>query len=150
MAMNAWRTVPGFSGLSGSIEASDAKGNLHLASQKATLDLPRVFPEPRIALDTLSGQVQWERPAAGPLAFRIAGLSYSNRDLAGTAFGTYQYAEKGGGTIDLSAQLARASAKNLSRYLPLAAIMGTQTREWLTRSIRAGSSTDVRLRLKAT
>jgi len=148
MAMNAWRTVPGFSGLSGSIEASDAKGNLHLASQKATLDLPRVFPEPRIALDTLSGQVQWERPANGPLAFRIAGLSYANRDLAGTAFGTYQYAEKGGGTIDLSAQLARASAKNLARYLPLAAIMGTQTREWLTRSIRAGSSTDVRLRLK--
>jgi uncharacterized protein (TIGR02099 family) len=148
MTMNAWRTVPGFSGLSGSIEASDAKGNLHLASQKATLDLPRVFPEPRIALDTLSGQVQWERPATGALAFRIAGLSYANRDLAGTAFGTYQHSEKGAGTIDLAAQLSRASAKNLARYLPLGAIMGVATREWLTRSIRAGSSTDVRLRLK--
>ncbi len=147
LAMNAWRTVPGFSGLSGSVEASDAKGTLHLASQKAALALPRVFPEPYIALDALSGQVQWERPASGPLAFRINGLSYSNRDLAGTAFGTYQHGEKGG-TVDLTAQLARASAKNIAKYLPLDAIMGTATREWVSRSIRAGSSADVRLRLK--
>jgi uncharacterized protein (TIGR02099 family) len=148
ISMNAWRTVPGFSGLSGSVDASDAKGTLYLASQKAALELPKVFPEPHIALDTLSGQVHWERPASGPLAFRINGLSYANRDLAGTAAGTYRHAEKGAGTIDLTAQLARASAKNLAKYLPLGAIMGAATRDWLVRSIRAGSSADVRLRLK--
>ena len=147
LAANALRSVPGFSGLSGNIEASEAKGTLYLASQKAALELPKIFPEPHLALDTLNGQVQWDRPAAGPLSFRISGLAYANRDLAGTASGTYQHGE-GGGTIDLTAQVARANAKNLSRYLPLAAILGETTREWLARSIRAGASNDVRLRLK--
>ena len=148
LAVNAWRTVPGFSGLSGSVDASEAKGTLHLAAQNAALDVPKVFPEPRLALDVLTGQVQWERAASGQISVRLNGLAYGNRDLAGTASGTYQQTAQGPGTIDLSAQIARANAKNLARYLPLAAIMGETTREWLMQSIKAGSSTDARLRLK--
>jgi uncharacterized protein YhdP len=138
LAMNAWRTVPGFSGLSGSVDASEAKGTLHLASQNASLELPKVFPEPRVALEVLTGQVQWDRPASGPLSVRLNGLAYGNRDLAGTASGTYQRTGDGPGTLDLSAQLGRANAKNLARYLPLAAIVGEATRDWLAQSIRAG------------
>ena len=148
LAVNAWRTVPGFTGLSGSIDASDAKGTLQLAAQNATLDLPKVFPEPRVALDALTGQVQWERPPSGPMAVRVNSLAYGNRDLAGTASGTYHHTGEGPGTIDISAQIARVDAKNLPRYLPLTAIMGENTREWLVQSIRGGSATDARLRLK--
>src|SRR4029079_2196052 len=150
LAVKAWRTIPGFAGLSGSIDATEAKGALHLASQNAALDVPRVFPEPHVALDVLTGQVQWERRATGPLLVRLNGLAYGNRDLAGTASGTYEHNGQGPGTIDLSAQIARVDAKNLARYLPLAAIMGETTRHWLTQSIRAGMPADDRLRLKGT
>ena len=148
LAMNAWQKVPGFAGLSGSIDASDARGVLHLAAQKASLELPRIFADPHVALDTLSGEVQWERAAAGDMSYRIARLQYANADLAGSASGTYRHDGTGPGAIDLSAQLSRASAKNLDKYLPLGTIMGQAPREWVAHAVLAGQSADVRLRLK--
>lgn len=148
LSMKAWRTVPGFSGLSGTVEASDTKGTLHLASAKAELDLPKVFPEPRMAFDALNGEVQWERREGSALLVRIPGLSYANEDLAGTAYGSYQYTGSGPGVIDLSAQLSRADGRHTARYLPLSTILGPATREWLTAAILAGQSSEVRLRLR--
>ena len=148
LAMNAWRAVPGFAGLSGSLEASDAKGSLQLASTKAELDLPKVFPEPRMALDTLNGEVQWERREGAGLLVRIPNLSYANADLAGTAFGSYQYTGAGPGVIDLSAQLSRADGRRTAKYLPLSTILGPATRAWLAASILGGQAGDVRFRLK--
>ncbi len=148
LEMKAWRTIPGFSGLSGNVEASETRGALHLASQKTGFDLPAVFPAPRIALDTLGGEIRWERKPGGALAVRIANLAYANEDLAGSAHGTYAYDGKGPGVIDLSAQLERAASRHLAKYLPLASIMGAETRNWVATSVLDGKSSDVRLRLK--
>ncbi len=148
LAMKAWRAIPGFAGLSGSIEASERRGTLRLASQRAEFDLPKVFPEPRIALDTLNGEVHWERARPGTADFRIASLAYANADLAGTASGSYRYTGEGPGVIDLSAQLARADGRQIARYLPLSSILGERTRAWLASSILAGQSGEARLRLQ--
>lgn len=148
LAMNAWRAIPGFAGLSGSVEASDARGTLRLAAANAELDLPVVFPEPRIALDTLNAEVQWERRDAAALLVRIPTLSYANKDLAGTAFGSYQHTGTGPGVIDLAAQLTRADGRRTARYLPLDAILGVATRRWLVSAILGGQASDVRLKLK--
>src|SRR6185295_13959408 len=78
LTMHAWRSIPGFGGLSGSVEATESKGVVYLASRKSELELPEVFPEPRIALDALNGDVRWERTANAGLAVRIANLSYAN------------------------------------------------------------------------
>ena len=148
LAMNAWRAIPGFAGLSGSVEATDAGGTLRLAAANAELDLPKVFPEPRIALETLNAEVQWERRDAAALHVRIPTLSYANKDFAGTAFGSYEHTGTGPGAIDLSAQLTRADGQRTARYLPLEAIVGAATRQWLVGAIVAGQASDVRLRLK--
>jgi len=148
LAMNAWQKIPGFAGLSGSIDASDARGVLLLAAQKAALELPKVFPEPHLALDSLAGEVHWERAGPSTTSVRIAKLQYTNADLAGTASGTYRHEGAGPGTIDLSAQLTRASAKNLDKYLPHPTLMGQASRGWVASSVLAGQSSDVRLRLK--
>lgn len=148
LEVKSWRAIPGFAGLSGNVEASDTRGVLHLASQKASLDLPRVFPEPRFAFDALNGEISWERKPGATVTVRISNLSYANEDLAGTAYGNYVYGGQGPGVIDLSAQLARASSRHLAKYLPLASIMGPATREWVATSIQGGQSTDVRVRLK--
>ena len=148
LAMNAWRRLPGFTGLSGSVDATEKKGSLQLAGQKAELDLPRVFQERRIALDTLSGNLDWERAPAGRVGVRIGNLAFSNAHAAGTAFGSYAYTGDGPGTIDLTAQFTRLDGRHTAKYLPLAELMGERTRDWLSGAIRSAVSGEAQLRLK--
>ena len=148
LAMNAWGAIPGFEGISGSVDATRTKGVVHLASRKSELELPKVFPEPRIRLDALDGNIEWTRPRGGELELRLSSVSFANQDLAGTAFGSYAFGGAGPGVIDLSAQLSRADGRRVQRYLPLSTIMGQKTRDWLARAIVAGEASDVRLRLR--
>jgi uncharacterized protein (TIGR02099 family) len=151
LTMNAWRNIPGFAGLSGSVEANELKGVVYLASRKSELDLPEVFPEPRILLDALNGEVAWERTGdagSSALAVRVANLSFANEDLAGTAYGSYAWSGDGPGVVDLTAQLSRADGKNTAKYLPLSTLMGARTRDWVAAAVLAGESSDARLRLK--
>ncbi len=149
LGINAWRAVPGFAGLSGRVEASESKGGLNLASRDLQVDLPKVFPESRIALKVLDGDVRWDRRSDGGLQVRIGGLNYANDDLAGTALGTYEYPPAGGpGSIDLSAQLTRVDGRQIGKYLPRPEILGAPTRTWLVGAILAGEASDARLRLK--
>jgi uncharacterized protein (TIGR02099 family) len=147
LAIRARGRIPGFSGLSGSVEATESRGVLQIAARKATLDLPRVFPEPRIQLDALAGQLEWTRQGDG-VQLRFPSLAFGNEHLGGNASGAYAYEGSGPGTIDLSAQLARADGRHTARYLPLAAILGEETREWLAAAILDGHASDVRVRLK--
>src|SRR6266513_2888269 len=148
LGMHARGEVPGFSGLSGSIDATEAKGSVSLASRKAALELPRVFPEPRIPLETLNGRIDWERQGERQVALRFSSLSFSNAHLSGSASGAYTYPGSGPGTIDLSAQLSRADGAQITRYLPLPEIMGKATHDWLAGGIVSGQASDVRLRLR--
>lgn len=149
LTLNAWRAVPGIVNVSGRIDASETRGTLVLASRNAQVLLPAVFPDPRLAFSQLSGEASWERRADGRMSVRVADVRFANEDLAGNASGTYAYAAgEGPGTIDLSAQLQRADARALDRYLPLPGIMGERTRAWVVGAIRAGESTDTRLRLR--
>ncbi len=160
LTLNAWRTVPGFANLSGSLEANEKKGALYLASRKTALDLPTVFPEPRIALDSLTGDVRWERTVgAGDggsksaetttgVSVRLGNLSFANEDFAGTAYGIYAWSGGGPGTVDLAVQLSRADGKGTAKYLPLSTLMGTRAREWVASGVLEGQASDARLRLK--
>ncbi len=151
LGMLARGRVPGFSGLSGSIEASESKGTLYLTAKDAQVDLPTVFSESHIRLDSISGQVGWEAlnvdaGLSGPVRFRLSNLSFANTAFAGTAFGTYSWTGKGPGVIDLSAHLSHADASRAPRYMPL--VLSTGLRAWLDRAIVSGVSDDVRLRLR--
>ena len=147
LGINPWRAIPGFSNLSGRLDATEAKGTLVLAAQRAEIDLPRVFPEPRVRFASLSGEVGWERGAGGH-TLRLSGVSFANEDFAGTASGSFATAAEGPGSIDLAANLQRFDGARLPKYLPLPALMGEKTRDWLVQSIRGGQASDARLRLR--
>ncbi len=147
LTMAPWRALPGFANLSGRVQASESRGEVHLSARNAEIDLPRIFPEPRLRLDALDGELRWERARDAGVSVRLAGLSFANEDLTGTASGNYLNSGDGPGLIDLNAQLSRVNARHLHRYLPLASIMGEKSREWLVGAIRGGTSTDARLRL---
>jgi uncharacterized protein (TIGR02099 family) len=139
-AQDGW---PGMSGVSGSFEATQKGGSIKLASGAVALDLPRILDD-KLLLDTLQGRVGWER-VNGETAFTFEQIAFANAGVTGSANGTYRTVAGGPGAIDLSAQIARADAKDVHRYVP--AVLPLALRGWLRRSIVAGTATDARFKV---
>ena len=148
LAINSRGSAPGFTGLSGSIEASEARGSLTLASRKAEFALPGLLSEPLLPFESLSGRIDWERKGERAFTLRVASLAFANEDLEGKASGEYAYHGEGPGTIDLTASLSRASGARIARYLPDSGIMGKALHDYLAGAVLAGESRDARLRLR--
>ncbi|MGA0031719.1 MAG: YhdP family protein [Burkholderiales bacterium] len=136
--------VPGFSGFSGNIDGTEKGGTLHVVTQKATLNMPKLFRE-RLRFDTLTGQLSWSNTALG-IELRLGNFAYANADLAGTLFGTFRMTADGPGVADLTGHLTRGAANRVTAYLPLT--VAKTSRGWLDRAFVAGTSNDVKFRLK--
>jgi len=149
VAVNAWHKVPGFSGLSGRLDASTDGGHVYLAARKTELDLPQVFPERNVALDALNGQIDWEHSRPGAIDVQLRALNFASPHFAGDASGTYAWREGDGpGRIDLTAHLSRADGSQVARYLPLGSLMGEKPRQWIAAAVISGRASNIRLRLQ--
>ncbi|WP_231623559.1 YhdP family protein [Nitrosospira briensis] len=136
--------LPAFKGVSGNIDITERGGTLTLNSQNATVELPEVFRVP-LALDILTGQASWNvLPDKDSVAFKFNNISFSNKNAAGLAYGTYHFTVDGPGRIDLVANLTRADARYLMHYMPMA----VNYRDWLDDSIVEAGALDARLHLK--
>ncbi len=146
MKLTAGALSPGFSGLSGHVGLDQSGGAIILDSHLVALEFPGIFEQP-IGLDALNTQLEWriDRQDKQP-HFKLTRAEFSNQHLAGSASGAYQASAQGAGIIDLNAKLTRADARFIRDYLPL--VIGNDVRDWVGNSITAGSSRDVRLRLK--
>jgi uncharacterized protein (TIGR02099 family) len=145
LALDARGKVPGFTNLSGMVDATEKGGTLFLASKSAALLLPHVFEEPRLELDTLNAQAKWAFPA-DKLEIKLDNSAFANADAAGTASGVYRVETGTPGYVDIQARITRAEAKKVPRYMPLT--MGENTRNWLKNALEAGHSDDARLTLR--
>ncbi len=81
----------------------------------------------------------------GELQLKLSNIAFANADLAGTAFGSYTTAADGPGSIDFTAQLNRADARHVARYIPF---MNKTAFAWLDGALLGGSANDISLRLK--
>jgi uncharacterized protein (TIGR02099 family) len=145
LALKAQGAFPGFSGLSGTVEASEQGGTATLRSTNTTLDLPSVFPEAQITLDTLGAQAKW-RLVKGELDAELSHVEFAGPDAAGSAQGTYHNTGSGPGSIDLTAALTRAEARAVWRYMPK--VVNENARHWLRDALTAGTGSDAKLILK--
>src|SRR5687767_4054050 len=146
LAMRPRDDIPGFSGLSGRLEATKDRGKLHLDSRQVQLELPLVFPQPRLGFGSLSGELGWEREAGGALSVRVGSLTFSNADFSGNLFGSYVHRGEGPGTLDLSAIFNRADGSALGRYLPH--VLDEEPRRWLANAVVAGEGSNVQVRVR--
>jgi len=144
LSLNRSGRIPGFTGVSGTLEANERGGTLSLNSNKATVDMPLVFREVH-EFEALAAQASWAR-SGGETELKLNSISFANSHLAGTVFGNYRTAGSVRGSIDITGSLTRADARYVSRYIPL--VIGTKAREWLDAAFIAGQSNDVSLRLK--
>lgn len=136
---------PGIQGMSGSVEANERWGRLFLRSGPSGIELPAVFPESLMAFDSLAGGVRWTRRDR-LLEVELQALNFAGIDAVGTARGRYEYRGDGPGYLDLSAELARAEAPAVWRYLPHVVPQGT--RDWLHHALKAGVVEHAELRLE--
>ena len=137
--------IPGFDGLSGSLEGSDQAGAMSFASRDAALLMPMVFADPRLALSNMTARLGWSM-AGDELQLDLKSLNFDNRDAVGTAVGTYRKKPGQVGVIDLSAQLSRGEGNAVWKYMPV--VVNKETRDWLQAGIKGGVSREARLRLK--
>lgn len=143
--MHAQGALPGFEGVSGSIDGSDKGGSLKLASKNAAVELPAIFADPRLALESLNAQASWMAGKDG-IEVKLDSVSFANRDATGFASGHYLGRAGEPGEIDLTARLTRADGGAVWRYMPLG--VGKEVRDWLRVAIIGGSSKETTLRLK--
>ena len=145
LALKAHENFPGFTGLSGTFEASETAGAVSLKSQKTTVDLPTVFPESVTRLDSLSAQAKWTLNK-GVLEAKLARAEFSGPQVVGSAQGTYRHTGEGPGSVDLTAALTHADARAVWRYMPHA--VGEGARFWLRDSLISGHAVEAKLILK--
>ncbi len=137
--------LPGFSGLSGYVNGSDASGSLSLNARKLTVDAPEIMPQP-LAFDTLTAQVGWQMNERG-LEVNFNNVYAANEDLSGNLFGSYQTVPQSPGLIDLTVHLTRAAVRHTARYIPLAAL-DSAAHDWLRSALLDGQADEFGLRLQ--
>jgi uncharacterized protein (TIGR02099 family) len=147
LAVNAVDNLPGVSGITGTVEGTEAGGSLKLDSKKASFDLAQFFRAP-IALDTLDARVRWQR-SAERLEVTVEEARFANADAEGVIAGTWHSLpvqhERNPGFIDVKGTFSRANLARAGAYFPE---KFATTRDWLDRSIQDGRSTGMRFELK--
>lgn len=143
LTLAAHDVLPGATNVTGSVEATQDHGQLRIASQTATVALPKIFAEP-LAFDTVRGEVTW-RHEADVVQMQVTDVAFANAELAGTAAATWHSRPGGPGDINLEARLTHANLAMAHRYLPVAA--GAAVREWLRKALVKGTSNDAKITL---
>lgn len=144
LGVNAWRKLPGFTRLTGSVDLDEKGGNLLISGQHSAFDLPQVMRNP-VGFDTLEVAASW-RVREGRVDLTLSRAVFANSDAAGSLSGRYESVPGGPGWVDLTGGLTRANARAVHLYLPR--VVGEATHDWLRDALLAGRLTDVRLRLK--
>lgn len=144
LSMNAYQNIPGFSNLSGEIEANEDNGTLQLASTNAILDLKDILRWP-IPINTLDGKVSWSKNK-DKIKIIANHIAVANDHIGGIVNASYDMNGIKGGYLDLSGKFDNGDAKFAPFYYPL--IMGDKTINWLDTSILAGKANNVQLTVK--
>jgi uncharacterized protein (TIGR02099 family) len=145
LTLKAQGHFPGFSRLSGTLEASEQGGSATLRSLKSSIDLPTILPESAIDLDTLNAEAKW-KIKKDVLEAELSHIDFTGPDAAGSAQGSYRYTGEGPGHIDLKAALSRVDGRAVWRYMPSS--VNTTTRHWLRDAITTGNASDAKLVLQ--
>ena len=142
--VDAW---PGVTGMSGSLEGSDKGGTIDLDATHATFTLARLFRAP-IPLDALHAKAHW-RHEGDAIEVALAEARFSNADADGDLSGTWRSLpdspQHSPGYVDLKGRLTRAAATRVANYLPNPI---ATARDWLERSVQAGTTDNVRFELR--
>ncbi|MGQ9685756.1 MAG: YhdP family protein [Thiobacillaceae bacterium] len=145
VGLRAGNGVPGMTGLSGEVSASNRGGQARIDSHRFTLDDAQVFRHP-LAFDRAMAKLAWQARADGGYAFELKDLRLINADLDATGGGSVLIRPGSAPEVDLTARLSHAAGNAVWRYLPRS--VSDDAYAWIRRGIRAGISDEARLILR--
>jgi uncharacterized protein (TIGR02099 family) len=144
LGLTAHNKIPGFSNLSGKVNADEDGGELTLDTQKAMLDLKDILRWP-IPADKLTGVVSW-RINGDKANISAKDIFISNPHITGTVNASYDKNNVKGGRLNLTGKFGKGNAKYALFYYPI--ILGKETLRWLDTSILEGRAENVNLVVK--
>lgn len=145
LAMQQVGNLPGFSGLTMSVDGSQTSGSLNINTRNLNLNAPGYMREP-LLFNTLTGQASWLHEKK-ELSIKVDNVAVANDDLAGNVYGSYQTRADTRGVIDLTVNLTRGDLRRAARYTPLIALRQKEN-DWLNSALLSGHTEDFHLRLK--
>ncbi len=128
--------APGLTGLSGTLQATGARGQLIIDSRDMEFSLPHVFRTP-LPADVLTGTATWTRDASGT-QIKLPDLAVSNADGRAQAAMTLTLPADGSSPlIDMTASGDQLHADAAPRYMP-AGVMHKHSLAWLDAAFSKG------------
>ncbi len=144
---------PGIAGATVDFDLTEAGGWARLTMANGALDLPGIFEDPVLTLQSLEAAASW-RLQGERIEIALDQLRLANADVQGTGqlrWHTSDPAQSASrsrfpGVLDLSATLTRARAEQVYRYLPLS--VGPQARRYVREALQGGQADRVDFRVK--
>ncbi|MBT9491586.1 MAG: TIGR02099 family protein [Paucibacter sp.] len=145
----------GLRGLTVQLDASERGGQAQLSMADGALELPGVFREALLPLQSLSAKLDW-RIEAKPkqptqIELRLSRLELANQDLRGEFDAVWRSGNRAGqsrlpGWLELNGQFDKIAAAQIHRYLPLA--VGDDTLDYVRDALRGGEARTINVRLR--
>ncbi|MES2183783.1 MAG: YhdP family protein [Pseudomonadota bacterium] len=141
--------TPGVRGATVEFDLNQTGGTAQVAIDNGALDFPGVFEEPVVPMDTLRGEVRWQRGGDGRLSLQVPRMVFANADTAGEVQATWHTGEgdmRLPGILDLSGSLSRADGTRVHRYLPQG--IPPEARHYVRDAITAGVATSAQFHVR--
>ncbi|MEO8081204.1 MAG: YhdP family protein, partial [Caldimonas sp.] len=143
---------PGLRNANVQLDATESGGTARIGMRDGRLELPGVFDDPSLPIDTLDAGLRWsirhagaDKAAPASVEVKVEQAHFANADARGELKATWRTgrdapgAGGGGrypGDLELDGTLFDASALRTARYLPLGLPEGV--RSYLARAVRGG------------
>lgn len=136
----------GIQGADVNAQFSEKGGQLHWKMpQGGLLRWPGLTEEDTLPVQQLQGDLRWSL-RGDALAWAKWKAQMLNEDLQGQLQGQWQAGARGPGVLDLQAQVARADAARIHRYLPLS--LPADVRHYVRDSVRKGRLNNLQVRIR--
>lgn len=149
---------PGVSGASVDFDLTQEGGQAKLVVLNGSLDLPGIFEETELPLDSLSSQVQWKLTGQ-KIEVQLHDLQFANADAQGSAQVSWRTSDGAStplahgaddprfpGVLDLQGSLSRGEGHRVYRYLPL--VLDQEARHYVRDAVLEGQISDVKFKVK--
>ena len=144
---------PGVRGAQVDFDLNQDGGHATLAIRQGAVDLPGVFEEPVIPLDSLNTEARW-RIEGDRVDAWLEKLTLANADTEGTVNAHWYTSDPATsasksrfpGVLDLNASLKRGVAERVFRYLPIA--VGPLAQRYVRESVKGGEVGPVDFRIQ--
>ncbi|MDP3164681.1 MAG: YhdP family protein [Hydrogenophaga sp.] len=144
---------PGITGATVDFDLTQDGGRARLTVADGSLELPDVFEEPRIPLQSLEADASW-RLQGDRIEAQLDNLKMANADAEGTGQVKWHTSDPATsasksrfpGVLDLTANLTRGEGTRVYRYLPLT--INAEARRYVREAVRAGRARQVAFRMQ--